>query len=81
MSTVLESFLDRRTPSRPVPAAMRERRQFVNSHAGLSLEAQQLANAIDGYKLRHRRRYIGYEEMLAVITSLGYRQVGQPTES
>jgi len=80
MSTVLESFLDRRTPCRPVPADIQERRQFANSHVGLSLEARQLANAIDGYKLRHRRRYIDYEEMLAVIKSLGYRQVAPPTE-
>ena len=79
MSTVLESFVDRRNPCTSAPADIHERRQFANSHAGLSLEAQQLANAIDGYKLRHRRRYIDYEEMLAVIKDLGYRQTGQPT--
>ena len=28
--------------------------------------------AIDGYKLRHRRRFITYEEMLSVVKSLGY---------
>ena len=80
MSTVLEPFVDRRSPCKPVPADIQERRQFVNSHVDLSLEAQQLANAIDSYKLRYRRRYIDYEEMLTVIKSLGYRQASQPVE-
>ena len=30
--------------------------------------------AIDEYKLRHRRRFITYEETLSVIQSLGYRR-------
>ena len=50
----------------------RERRQFSNSHDELSLEAAELAQAIDGYKLAHRRRFITYEEMLSVVRSLGY---------
>ena len=32
----------------------------------------ELAQAIDQYKLRHRRRFITFEEMLAVVKSLGY---------
>jgi len=40
----------------------------------LSSEAADLANAIDQYKLHHRRRFINYEEMLMVIKSLGYRR-------
>ncbi len=51
-----------------------ERRQFSNSHDGLSPEARDLAVSIDEYKVRHRRRFITYEEMLAVITSLGYHK-------
>jgi len=51
-----------------------ERRQFANSHEGLSPEAQELAVAVDTYKLRHRRRFITYEEMLSVIKSLGYKK-------
>ena len=78
MSAAFESFVDRRNPCQPVSVDLQERRQFANSYAGLSPEAQQLAHAIDGYKLRHRRRYIDYEEMLAVIKGLGYRQTGQP---
>ena len=54
--------------------AGRERRQFANSHDELSPEAAELATAIDGYKLQHRRRFITFEEMLAVIKSLGYER-------
>lgn len=49
-----------------------ERRQFANSHASLSPDARELAEAIDGYKLRNRRRFITFEEMLKVIHELGY---------
>ena len=45
---------------------------FANSHEELSPDAAELALAIDGYKLRHRRRFITYEEMLDVVKSLGY---------
>ena len=51
-----------------------ERRQFASSHQGLSEAARELALAIDGYKLDHRRRYITFEEMLHVIQSLGYHK-------
>ncbi len=52
----------------------RERRQFANSHDELSPNAAELARAIDGYKLHHRRRFITYEEMLTVVESLGYHK-------
>ena len=73
MSTSLDPFVDRRDPAAIPAAPGSERRQFTNSYAELSPEAQQLATAIDRYKLLHRRRIIDYEEMLAVIKSLGYR--------
>jgi hypothetical protein len=84
MSTVLESpaavltespipFLDRRN-SQATDSPYRERRQFANSHDELSPDAAELAQAIDGYKLMHRRRFIDFEEMLGVIKSLGYRK-------
>ena len=63
-------FVDRRQNS--VPAAGVERRQFGNTHYGLSPAARELAEAIDSYKLQHRRRYVTFEEMLHVITRLGY---------
>lgn len=65
-----EEFVERR--QKPGGAPGRERRQFTNSHLDLSGEARELAHAIDEYKLRHRRRFITYEEMLSVITELGY---------
>jgi hypothetical protein len=30
--------------------------------------------AIDGYKVKHRRRYVTFEEMLTVIRELGYER-------
>jgi hypothetical protein len=51
-----------------------ERRQFANSYRELSPDAKELAEAIDSYKVRHRRRYITFEEMLQVIQDLGYRK-------
>jgi hypothetical protein len=70
----VQPFVDRRSYDVVTGAPERERRQFANSHDGLSPEAQELATAIDGYKLRHRRRFITYEEMLAVIKTLGYQK-------
>ncbi len=64
---------DRRSYGAAVPPLV-ERRQFGNSHEELTAPARELAKAIDEYKLRHRRRFIGYEEMLAVIQDLGYRK-------
>lgn len=66
------TFIDRRSYDLPGPSPAFERRQFANSHEGLSPEARELAQAIDEYKLRHRRRFITYEEMLFVVKSLGY---------
>ena len=64
-------FVDRRSSAGGnVPG--RERRQFTNSHSELSPAARELATAIDQYKLERRRRFITFEEMLAVIHSLGY---------
>jgi hypothetical protein len=53
---------------------------FANSYAELSPEARELASAIDQYKFRHRRRYIDYEEMLAVINALGYWKAGSAAD-
>ncbi len=64
-------FVDRRS-SEGGESPVFERRQFTNSHDGLSPGAQELAVAIDQYKLRNRRRFITYEEMYEIITSLGY---------
>jgi hypothetical protein len=77
MSNVTESqgtanFLDRRDTTTVAIPPGAERRQFANSHDELSPKARELAVAIDEYKLRHRRRFITFEEMLYVIEQLGY---------
>ena len=69
-----EPEVDRRSHASGEHAASIERRQFANSHEELSPEARELADAIDQYKIRHRRRFITYEEMLAVVESLGYHK-------
>ncbi len=76
MSQVTETptseFVDRRHYEEGQGVPIRERRQFTNSHDGLTPNARELALAIDEYKLRHRRRFITFEEMLSVVESLGY---------
>lgn len=81
MSQVMETpvspaapFVERRNPAAVEQMPICERRQFTNSHEELSPEAAELAQAIDHYKLRHRRRFITFEEMLAVVKSLGYHR-------
>lgn len=68
---VEDGFVDRRSSTKGVPARS-ERRQFGSSHYGLTDEGRELALAIDQYKVEHHRRYLTCDEMLAVITSLGY---------
>lgn len=67
-------FVDRRDYGSVSVPPVTERRQFINSHEGLSPAARELALAIDQYKVRHRRRFLSYEEMLAVVESLGYHK-------
>ncbi len=66
------TFTDRRGPLHSDDEPLFERRQFANSYEELSPEAADLARAIDGYKVQHRRRFVTFEEMLSVIKSLGY---------
>ncbi len=73
LDTPTSRFTDRRDQAIG-SSPNRERRQFANSHDELSPNAAELAHAIDGYKLHHRRRFITYEEMLTVVESLGYHK-------
>lgn len=72
--TPAEPFVDRRSHDVSGRTPGLERRQFTNSYEELSPDASELARAIDGYKVSHRRRFITYEEMLAIVTSLGYHR-------
>ena len=67
-------FVERRSYNIAIPSDSHERRQFANSHEELSPEARELAVAIDAYKSTHRRRFVTFEEMLAVIKQLGYKR-------
>lgn len=49
-----------------------ERRQFVDSRKTGRPEVTELAEAIDAYKLRHRRRFITFDELFDVLQTLGY---------
>ena len=71
-------FADRR--QQPGTGVRGERRQFGNSYRDLSPEGQQLAEAIDAYKVDHRRRYITTDELLGVLNRLGYKQTLSPTD-
>jgi len=51
-----------------------ERRQFRSSHDTGRPEVDELATAIDQYKLNHRRRFITFEELFDVMASLGYHK-------
>jgi hypothetical protein len=73
-STLVSSpdFVDRRQQTK-TPGTV-ERRQFGNSYRDLSPEAKDLAEAIDAYKLQNRRRYITTEELIGILTELGYQR-------
>lgn len=64
-------FIDRRSTEEATHRGM-ERRQFSNSHEGMRPEVIEIAEAIDQYKLRHRRRFITFEELYDVLSDLGY---------
>ena len=67
-------FVDRRlSPGAGNPIGV-ERRQFCNSYDSMQPEVTELAEAIDQYKVRHRRRFITFEELYDVIDSLGYHK-------
>ena len=74
LSVIEAPFVDRRLTDPSVDRPAHERRQFSNSHQELSPDARELAQAIDEYKLMHRRRFITYEEMLGVVKAIGYRK-------
>ncbi len=65
-----ETFVERRRG--PGSRGTGERRQFGSSHEGLSEAGRELALAIDRYKLQHHRRYLTCDEMLLVLSNLGY---------
>ncbi len=74
LENTTQPFIDRRLSHAVAAQSGMERRQFSNSYEDLSPSARELALAIDEYKLRHRRRFITYQEMLDAIEALGYHK-------
>ncbi|MEZ5940125.1 MAG: hypothetical protein R3C18_01955 [Planctomycetaceae bacterium] len=66
-------FIDRRRSSGATSGGL-ERRQFSDSRDSGRPEVDELARAVDQYKLMHRRRFITYEELYDVMASLGYHK-------
>ena len=64
------AFRERRGQTAEAPGV--ERRQFAASRTSDRPEVNELAEAIDEYKLANRRRFITVEELLDVMTALGY---------
>ena len=56
------------------PLKPSERRQFSNNHQARSPKARERGEAIDEYELRHRRRFITFEEIMSVVKELGYHK-------
>lgn len=70
-----EPFVDRRSrPTEEAGYSGPNRRQFSNSYNSGRPEVDELARAIDEYKLQNRRRFITYEELYDVMAGLGYRK-------
>ena len=65
-------FVDRRGPDVARQPEVLERRQFCDSQDSMKPEVNELAEAVDQYKLRHRRRFITFEELHDVIVDLSY---------
>ena len=51
-----------------------ERRQFSDSRDSDRPEVRELAEAVDQYKLLHRRRFVTFDELYDVLVSLGYHK-------
>lgn len=69
-----QTFVDRRkaAPGANISPTGFERRQFTSSYSELSNEGAELGEAVDRYKMMHRRRFVTYDEILEVVKSLGY---------
>jgi hypothetical protein len=68
-----KQFFDRRQGGER-SAAGRERRQFADSHADLSPEAREFAQAVDAYKIAHQRKFVTIAELYRIFVGLGYHK-------
>ena len=63
-------FADRRSEPGRSPGV--ERRQFAATRDSQRPEVNELAEAIDDYKLQNRRRFITVDELHNIVVGLGY---------
>lgn len=78
MATILgqqpeQGFVDRRQ-SREGGYNGPDRRQFSDGKKCSRPEVVELSDAIDQYKLRHRRRFVTFDEIYDIMISLGYHK-------
>ena len=69
-----QSFVDRREASTNTGVAGFERRQFRDGNRSSRPEVAEFADAIDEYKVTHRRRFVTFEELFDVMSGLGYHR-------
>ena len=70
-----QTFEDRRNRSGEArPEGLPERRQFRDARNYSNPEEAELGDAIDQYKMDHRRRFITWDELYDVIRNLGYEK-------
>ncbi|MCA9086360.1 MAG: hypothetical protein KDA81_20015 [Planctomycetaceae bacterium] len=67
-------FVDRRRSAETTNQSGAERRQFRDGDRSRRPEVAEFAAAVDEYKISHRRRFITFEELFDVFTSLGYHR-------
>lgn len=72
-TTTSTDFVERRS-AEPTATKGFERRQFKDGQRSARPEVAEFADAIDEYKLTHRRRFITFEELYDVMVSLGYHK-------
>lgn len=67
-------FVDRRDSETAEGFEGPEKRQFSNSYNSLKPDIAEFAQAVDQYKVLHRRRFVTYEELFDVMSGLGYHK-------
>ena len=65
-----QSFIDRRKSDNGQGSSSFERRQFQDGSRSNRPEVNELAAAVDDYKIANRRRFITFEELYDVMASL-----------
>lgn len=68
------AFIERRAQSEGRRPDGPERRQFRDGQCATRPEVVELSEAVDQYKLMHRRRFITFDELYDVMASLGYHK-------